>query len=180
LQRFGSPATGNTTTTKAHHFFGLDPALEPGPLSAMHNLHYQRTQASDGTVAETVTIFGNTMVGINVSQVFTFDLRLTPQQTSHTTNEGDPPQRSVVGEKSDATSDGSPFATNYRKCELAYHEETWGGARLLGESVWLVGRDDIAAFDSSSPSPAAGSSTANFSVYDPFISVCVQGCTTWD
>jgi hypothetical protein len=227
LQRFGSPSLSNSTSAQsgAYHFFGLDRSTEPGPLTAMHNLHYERrigdktttttTMATkkmqkvaamttaagidsdedekdeegdhDEVYEETVSVFGNTMIGSDVSQVFTFDLNLVPEESPQRPEEGGGQSTSTStsssssGSSSSSTtttsgSDDSVFATPYRKCELSYHEETWGGARRLGETVWLVGRNDISPVDLQHNELNPDSSTLNTSVYDPFITVCVQGC----
>lgn len=135
LQRFGSPTTWVEGVAASTHSFGL--SSSEGAITALHNIYH--TVYPDGT--HTMSLFVNNQGSSSVSQVYEFEVNLVPEPAS-----GD--------------YDDTIFTTTYSSTTLDYSENTWGGARPLGKGVWLVGRNDITAVDSSAAATAAAAVAA--------------------
>ena len=85
VQRFGSPSIYVNDETSEKHAFGL--AAADGSLTALHNVYY--TLYPDGR--ETMTLFVNIQENAQMSQIFEFDLKLTPEPTSAYDDTGELP-----------------------------------------------------------------------------------------
>ena len=87
LQRFGSPSIYVNDKTSEKHAFGL--AAADNSLTALHNVYY--TLYPDGR--ETMTHFVNEQEGARMSQIFEFDMKLTPEPSATYDDTGELPIR---------------------------------------------------------------------------------------
>jgi hypothetical protein len=108
--------------TPTGHRFGY--STSDGEITAMHNLFYTIYPTTN---KETLTIFVNDQNGYSNSRVFEFDLKLTPEPST--------------------SYDDTVFDTDYISATVGYFTDMWGGARPVGQGVWLVGFDEITALD---------------------------------
>jgi len=144
VQRFGSPSIYVNDKTSEKHAFGL--AAADNSLTALHNVYY--TLYPDGR--ETMTLFVNIQENAQMSQIFEFDLKLTPEPAS--------------------AYDDTVFETDYKVAVLDYATGTWGGARPVGQGVYLVGRNGMAAYgvDTVSANVTVPQVSKDTEVYDSF------------
>jgi hypothetical protein len=159
LQKFGSPHIYDAdAAVVGRHDFGLShedffPLVPGNPMQnlkangGLHNMFYYRH--SDGR--ETVTLFCNQVNNANRSAVFEFDVRLVHDQN--------------------VKADDSVFKTNYKKVVLPYSTMSQGGARPIGDGVYLV-TSGIADQGVSCVDTSGGITFYNYSyklLYDPFV-----------
>jgi hypothetical protein len=104
-----------------------------------------------------VTLFVNSQAEVAQSQVVEFDVKLVPQADAQTYHNATTSTTRAV--KAAAQDDGV-FATAYAKAPLSYRVDTWGGARPIGQGVWLVGRNGIIALAAATGDVATNAATA--------------------
>ena len=145
LQRFGNPYHWNGSSRAPEgHIFGLAPG-NPS-IVALHNVYH----VAYGSGRETISTFVNSIQpddGV-FSHVYEFDIKLTPED----------PENGPVAD--------TVFATDFISTTIPYQVNTWGGARPVGDGVWLVGRQGLIAVDSEKKSTSSGSTV---DTYDAFI-----------
>lgn len=126
MQRFGSPKIYNADLDIAgNHNFGIrladslpilpgDGTVRRKAYGGVHNLYFHKH--ADGR--ETVTVFVNQFHGHNQSGLFEFDIRLVQNHSLRPTD--------------------AVFATNYTFVPLPFVSLAQGGARPIGEGVYIA------------------------------------------
>jgi len=146
VQRFG---TFRTSRLQKYRSFGLDDS-KGVHITGVHNLWYQRYGER-----ETLTMFANGVNTDSTSHLFEFDIKLTNESEA---------------DKSDAA-----FATNYSDVPFTYLADAQGGARPLGDGVWIgaSGVGDFSGFEIVDKSGNSKQISGSGMYYDPFVRVVV-------
>jgi len=146
LQRFG---TFKASRLKKSRTFGLDDS-KGVDITGVHNLWYQRYGER-----ETLTMFANAVSSDSKSHVFEFDIKLTSESEA---------------DKSDAA-----FATDYTDVPFSYLAQAQGGARPLGDGVWIgaAGVGSYSGFEIVDKSGKKKKLKGSGMFYDPFVRVVV-------
>jgi len=146
LQRFG---TFRTSQRQKSRTFGLDDS-KGVDITGVHNLWYQRYGER-----ETITMFANAVSSDSKSHVFEFDIKLTSE--------------------SDADKSDAAFATDYTDVPFSYLAQAQGGARPLGDGVWIgaAGVGSFSGFEIVDKSGDSKKLSGSGMFYDPFVRVVV-------
>jgi hypothetical protein len=144
VQRFG---TFRTSRSQKYRTFGLDDS-KGVDITGVHNLWYQRYGER-----ETLTMFANSVSSDSKSHVFEFDIKLTSESEA---------------DKSDAA-----FATDYTDVAFTYLAQAQGGARPLGDGVWMgaAGVGQFSGFEIVDKSGNSKKISGSGMYYDPFVRV---------
>jgi len=137
--------TFRTSRLKAYRSFGV----EGTTITGVHNLWYQRYGER-----ETLTMFANAVSTDSKSHVFEFDMKLINESEA---------------DKSDAV-----FATDYTDTPFTYLAQAQGGARPLGDGVWIGASGIANSFSGLEIIDKSGKSkkiSASGMYYDPFVRV---------
>jgi len=159
LQRFGTPAGGS-----GNRYFGLKSSEQPF-TTGVHNVFYTRSSASLGG-AESISLFVNSEAnatnaafppGGALAQAYEFAIALKDEGAS-----GDP-------------GDDTVFATKYVRAPCTFYAQNKGGARAIGNGVFIVasGADSagLQVTDVSGKTKSHGYSGGSVHLYDPFVRV---------
>jgi hypothetical protein len=146
VQRFGTFKTSNRGESRT---FGLD-SSKGVEITGVHNLWYQRYGER-----ETLTMFANAVSSDSKSHVFEFDIKLTSE--------------------SEADKSDDAFATDYTDVPFSYLAQAQGGARPLGDGVWIgaAGVGSFSGFDIVDKSGNSKQLSGSGMFYDPFVRVAV-------
>ena len=171
LQRFGtSPFASGDDNVDAptYHHFGL-PAHAREWTGGVHNVWYtasSKTTSGGLRGKESITMFINSIDGRAGSFVFEFELKLAPREKATAV--------------SDAVFGGVAFA--YAECH--FKAQAMGGARVLGDGVYLVASGggsgavfqviDTANSTNSKMVTYPGDSGADTNLYDPYTRIVVD------
>jgi len=147
VQRFGTPAIYAGSSISAYHYFGMGQDaghISTGVHNLWHNVYGER---------ETLTMFVNGMTSDSFSHVYEFDINLTNED--------------------EAVASDEAFATNFSTATFSYQANAQGGARSMGNDVF-IGASGIGSFGGYEIVDVHGGSqkishTAN--LYDPFVRV---------
>jgi len=147
VQRFGTFKTSNRGDSRT---FGLDDS-KGVEITGVHNLWYQRYGER-----ETLTMFANAVSTDSMSHVFEFDIKLTSE--------------------SEADKSDDAFATDYTDVPFSYLAQAQGGARPLGDGVWIgaAGVGSFSGFDIVDKSGNSKQLSGSGMFYDPFVRVVVS------
>merc|ERR1711998_602079 len=143
VQRFGTFKPSDKYRT-----FGMDDSKGVDITGGVHNLWYQRYGER-----ETLTMFANSVSSDSTSHVFEFDIKLTSESEA---------------DKSDAA-----FATDYTDVPFTYLAQAQGGARPLGDGVWMgaAGVGQFSGFEIVDKSGNSKQLSGSGMYYDPFVRV---------
>jgi hypothetical protein len=150
LQRFGTPAIWDGSSSSEYHYFGVD-AKDGHVTSGVHNLWHN---VYDGR--ETLTMFVNGMSSDDKSHAFEFDVKLTSAEDGALSDE--------------------IFATNYTSVTFSYQAQAQGGARALGNGV-IIGACGAALTGYEIVDASGGRQNISHSgslLYDPFVLVAAE------
>lgn len=147
VQRFGTPAIYKGSSVSSYHYFGM--GQDAGHISTgVHNLWHNVYGGR-----ETLTMFVNGMSSDSLSHVYEFDVKLT--------------------EESEAVAGDDAFATAYSTAAFSYQANAQGGARALGNDVF-IGASGIGSFGGYEIVDVHGGSqkiSHSGNWYDPFVRV---------